>query len=231
MPPRITDKQRKAILTLLAQGYDRETIAAQVGVTPGQVSAVAAHVRMGTYEQPGSPDTVVEFSQPETRERIHTLLDEIGAASRKSHDSSNLHRVLIGVDAETDEEVVWNPDPSHGTANPHMLILGESGFEKTYSLYCILTELAQQDTPSIVFLIMDRVLRPDRLLVSLLTMLSQLKSGRAVKALRSIPYSCFPLMCMDLSMWRNGSQILFSASTRGSVYNSMLSFARRYLML
>jgi DNA phosphorothioation-dependent restriction protein DptH len=32
-----------------------------------------------------------------------------------------------------------------------MLILGESGFGKTYAVCCILTELAQQNTPSIVF--------------------------------------------------------------------------------
>ena len=38
MPPRITDSQRKAVLALLAQGLGREMVAAQVGVTPGQVS-------------------------------------------------------------------------------------------------------------------------------------------------------------------------------------------------
>ncbi len=32
MPPRITDSQRKVVLGLLAQGFDRETIAVRVGV-------------------------------------------------------------------------------------------------------------------------------------------------------------------------------------------------------
>ena len=82
MPPRITDSQRKAVLALLAQGLDRETVAAQVGVTPGQVSAVAAHVKMGTYEKHGVHDTVTEFTPPEGREQVHELLEEIGAASR-----------------------------------------------------------------------------------------------------------------------------------------------------
>jgi hypothetical protein len=44
---------------VLAQGLDRGTVAAQVGVTPGQVSAVAAHVKMGTYEKHRARDTVV----------------------------------------------------------------------------------------------------------------------------------------------------------------------------
>jgi hypothetical protein len=123
MPPRITDSQRNAVLALLAQGLARETVAAQVGVTPGQVSAVAAHMKMGTYERRGG---------------VHELLEEIGVANRRVQTASGLNRILIGVDAETDEEVCWNPDPSHGAANPHLLILGESGFGKT----CWITEVA-----------------------------------------------------------------------------------------
>jgi hypothetical protein len=74
MPPRITNSQRQVVLILLAQGFDRETIAARVGVTPGQVSAVAAHVKMGTYEQRRTHNTVVESAQPEVRERVRELL-------------------------------------------------------------------------------------------------------------------------------------------------------------
>jgi DNA phosphorothioation-dependent restriction protein DptH len=151
MPSRITDSQRKAVLELLAQGCDRETVAAQVGVTPGQVSAVAAHVKMRTYEKHGVHDTVVEFTPPEGRERVSKLLEETGTASRRPQAESGLNRILMGVDAETDEEVFWNPSPANGAANPHMLILGESGFGKTYAICCLLTELAQQKTPSIVF--------------------------------------------------------------------------------
>jgi DNA-binding NarL/FixJ family response regulator len=73
MPPRITDSQRKAVLALLAQGLARETVAAQVGVTPGQVSAVAAHRKMGTYEKHGAHATVAQSTQPERRERVPSL--------------------------------------------------------------------------------------------------------------------------------------------------------------
>src|SRR5712691_11491681 len=112
MPPRITDSQRQAVLALLAQGFARETVAAQVGVTPGQVSAVAAHVKMGTYEKHGAHATVVQSTQPEGRERVHELLEQIGASSRRAQTASDLNRILIGVDAETNEEIFWNPDPS-----------------------------------------------------------------------------------------------------------------------
>jgi hypothetical protein len=49
MPKKVTPEQRQAVLRLLAQGQDRDTISVAVGVTPGQVSAFAAHVKMGTY--------------------------------------------------------------------------------------------------------------------------------------------------------------------------------------
>src|SRR5262245_6608756 len=147
MPRRITNSQRQAVLALLAQGLDRETVAAQVGVTPGQVSAVAAHVKMGTYGKHRTHGTVVEHVQPEVRERVHELLEEIGATNQMAPTALDLHRILVGVDVTTDEEVFWNPDPSNGAANPHMLILGESGFGKTYAICCLLTELAQKNRP------------------------------------------------------------------------------------
>src|SRR5439155_6279940 len=111
MPPRITDNQRKAVLALLAQGLDREMVAAQVGVTPGQVSAVAAHMKMGTYEKHGAHATIAQSTQPAGRERVHDLLEEIGVASRRVQTTSGLNHILIGVDAETDEEVFWYPPP------------------------------------------------------------------------------------------------------------------------
>src|SRR6266704_3627559 len=119
MPPKITDSQRKAVLAVLAQGLARETVAAQVGVTPGQVSAVAAHRKMGTYEKHGAHATGTQSTQPEGRERIHELLEGISVANHRVPTASGLNRILIGGDAETDEEVFWNPDPSTGAVNPH----------------------------------------------------------------------------------------------------------------
>ena len=70
MPPRIADSQRQAVLALLAQGLARDTVAAQVGITPGQVSAVAAHMKMGTYEKHGAHATVAQSTPPTGRERV-----------------------------------------------------------------------------------------------------------------------------------------------------------------
>ncbi len=61
---------------MLTQGHDRDTIAAAVGVTPGQVSAISAHVSMGTYALPDPEEQLVEYDQAisEAPERTSNLL-------------------------------------------------------------------------------------------------------------------------------------------------------------
>jgi hypothetical protein len=64
---------------------------------------------------------------------------------------TRLAPILLGSDAETGEEVWWNSDPGSGSANPHVLILGESGFGKTYTIASLSAELAQENIISVVF--------------------------------------------------------------------------------
>jgi hypothetical protein len=150
MAKRISESQREAVLRLLAQGEDRETIAAAVGVTPGQVSAVAAHVTMGTYKLPevgGAPFAAVTPGESAAQK----LLQRIGAEPGARVQGGAVQPILLGTDAESDDEVFWNPDPESGAVNPHVLILGESGSGKTYTISCLLAELARQGIVSIVF--------------------------------------------------------------------------------
>ena len=146
MAKRISKSQREEILNLLSQGQDRETISARIGVTPAQVSAISAHVTIGTYDL-SLKDSDVEPVQ-QNRERVDSILK----ATRNSDQTDvTFDPVLIGADGESEEPVYWNPDPVNGSANPHVLVLGESGFGKTYAVSCLLTELAQRRIPSVVF--------------------------------------------------------------------------------
>lgn len=150
MAKRLSKVQREEVLQLLAQGHDRETIAARVGVTPGQVSAISAHVTMGTYELAPQPnDEALTDEVTGSRERVSAILDN--ARPLDEMRVTPFEPLLIGFDVETEGGVFWNPDPVSGSANPHMLVLGESGFGKTYAVSCLLTELAQRGIPSIVF--------------------------------------------------------------------------------
>jgi hypothetical protein len=102
MPRRITETQRQAVLRMLARDVDRETIAASVGVTPGQVSAVAAHVKMGTYELPAEVEESRE-NVPEERARTRNLLRQLYDLEGSPAAQTRLSPILLGTDA------TWNP--------------------------------------------------------------------------------------------------------------------------
>ena len=155
---KITLEQRTAILRLLAKGQNRGTIANEVGVTPGQVSAIQAHVKMGTYalprlseELPGIQSQVMDGAQRGATRHPPKLVRPLEQDSVGRDSAPSVRPVLLGTDAETNEEVFWNPDPDSGSANPHVLVVGESGFGKTYTISCLLAELGKQGVHSIVF--------------------------------------------------------------------------------
>jgi DNA phosphorothioation-dependent restriction protein DptH len=152
MPKRVTPEQRTEILRMLACGEDRDTIAAAIGVTPGQVSAVSAHVKMGTYSLPDPAESKEDPTPPDeplatTANLLQRLLDNEDSLPSQPQ----VMPILLGSNAESGEPVYWNPDPGTGSANPHVLVLGESGFGKTYTISCLIAELARQGILSIVF--------------------------------------------------------------------------------
>src|SRR5438067_1004941 len=152
MPKKVTPEQRDAVLRMLAQGQDRDTIAAAVGVSPGQVSAISAHVRMGTYTLPAAEEQLRDtLPVAEAEDRTSNLLRMLQQLEGAPGRQTKLSPILLGSDAESNEEVFWNPDPGSGAANPHVLILGESGFGKTYTIASLAAELAQENVISVVF--------------------------------------------------------------------------------
>ena len=105
---------------------------------------------MGTYALPDpdqQPEEVASLAVERTSNLLHMLQGLDGSGAR----DTRLPPILLGSDAETGEEVSWKPDPSSGSANPHVLILGESGFGKTYTIASLSAELAQENVVSRVF--------------------------------------------------------------------------------
>ena len=92
MAKRISKSQREEVLDLLSQGHDRETIAARVGVTPAQVSAINAHVTIGTYELSSRASNKESIRQ--SRERVDAILEEA--------------RNLDGADAHVRSRADWS---------------------------------------------------------------------------------------------------------------------------
>ena len=150
MPPRISRDQRQEIIRLIDEGFPRDIVAKELGVSPGQVSAVAAHLTMRTYNKQ-LPDAG-RRSQVNARPTlgVPSESETVDHPTPPSSLSTPL-RVLVGKDMATGDEVWWCPSPASNTLNPHLLVVGESGSGKTYATQCICTELVRRSIPTIVF--------------------------------------------------------------------------------
>ena len=134
MKNKLTVEQRKLIEQLLAEGQDRTVIAQKASVTPGQVSAIAAHRTIRKRRSLAGPQLGEAASDSAS-----------GSSERGSNQSAS---IPLGMDRDTRRPVVWDP---YGASNPHVLILGESGSGKTYTASRLVLELARAHLPSIVF--------------------------------------------------------------------------------
>jgi RecB family endonuclease NucS len=57
----ISENQKSEIIALIREGkLSREQIATKVGASPGTVSAIKAHLSMGTYAEPSEAEEVIE---------------------------------------------------------------------------------------------------------------------------------------------------------------------------
>lgn len=121
----VTPEQRATILKLLSEGIDRRTIAQLAHVSPNQVSAVMAHRTMGTYGA-GELQLAVPAASPAFAPR----------------------GIFLGYEQDSQALASWDVASS---ANPHLLIVGESGFGKTYTIQGILSEFAKCGLAAIIF--------------------------------------------------------------------------------
>ena len=142
MKPKITSEQRALIDQLLDKGEDRDTIALRASVTPGQVSAIAAHRTMRK--------SVRLVSLPGTMVPAANTSAEATELVRDSDESplAQTATIPLGLEQETRRPVIWDP---YAASNPHVLIVGESGSGKTYTASRLVLELAHERLPSIVF--------------------------------------------------------------------------------
>ena len=148
MAKKLSANRRNEIITMLEQGQDRQSIASVMGVSPAQVSAVSAHITMGTY---GASTTAGSDLSNEVSETTMNMLSSLQTAHLDSLEPTDTNPIPLGINADTNQTEYWNPYPNGGSHNPHILILGESGTGKTYTTSCILAVLAQANVPSIVF--------------------------------------------------------------------------------
>lgn len=135
MSSSITSEQRRRIFEMLDRKEPRSAIAAALGLSPGQISAIAAHRTMRRKSQ-----TAQDIESSEGQSRTFTGLRQTGENETTS--------IPLGVDAHNAALVSWDLGR---TSNPHMLVVGESGSGKTYTVSRLVIELANRRVPSIIF--------------------------------------------------------------------------------
>ncbi len=149
----ISKEERQQIISLLESGWSTSSIANHIGVTTRQVAAVKAHITMRSYgmRERNEPDSLpqsrgnIDASAPTPNlvKDAQKLLEEL---------QNNLSPVAVPIGRETigGQNVFWDPDPNYGSANPHLMIIGESGFGKTYTIQCLVAELVKRGVPSVI---------------------------------------------------------------------------------
>ena len=137
---KVTDEQRDLILKYIGMGWEKEEIAEAVGVSKMQVAAVSAHRTMKTYKKSKYKGAASLVTQDVLKTLPHAEQYTYGEGA-----------VLIGRGGNSNDKVYWDPNPESGIGNPHLMIIGESGYGKTYTTQCLIAELAQKNIPSVVF--------------------------------------------------------------------------------
>lgn len=165
MTQKLSDSAAQQVLRLHNEQIEIAEIARRLNLKKMQVSAIIAHSRITAnpheLDQSGvsvateepmddpelSPSAIVEeYSSPDpTPEPQPTVEKERQAQDEKEEG------IFVGDDTDYPGPQYWNPQDAGTVQNPHLMVIGESGSGKTYALQCLTAELAQRETPSIIF--------------------------------------------------------------------------------
>ena len=157
--PKLADSIVNEILKLHEFNTPASEIANLLNIKKMQVTAIIAHHAMKgvpqAIESPYHANEVADFDREEPAgttldsNAIEGVLDQISDVEVQENVESE--GILIGTDSEYNDLIYWTPENTQDVPNPHMMIMGESGSGKTYSVQCLTAELAQHDIPSIIF--------------------------------------------------------------------------------
>lgn len=110
----ISESQKNSIIRLLKSGKNHLEIAKILQINSLEVSKVAMEISISTNYFESNP------KNPPSKE------------------NDNEDCILIGFQKETKEKIFWAPRLS---ANPHLMIVGQSGYGKTYAITSLVGEL------------------------------------------------------------------------------------------
>lgn len=140
---KISKSLRDQIIKLLRSGKSGSEIADELNVGKMQVAGIKAHLTRNLAKK--------NYSQNYDKRNVIPQLLKNTPTPDKLKDLRKSHSILIGTDQIFGKKVYWNFDPKTGSVNPHILLVGETGFGKTYATQCICAELQKKAISSIIF--------------------------------------------------------------------------------
>jgi DNA phosphorothioation-dependent restriction protein DptH len=152
----LPENTRERVKELIGQGKTTTEIADALGIGKMQVAGIKAHLTKQNSEgttkpsKPHDPQLSRVPSKPVDAVRTSSHWSNL-EAPRELNPQAISSSILIGTDETFNRKVYWDFESKTGSTNPHVLIVGETGFGKTYATQCIITELNKKGIPILVF--------------------------------------------------------------------------------
>jgi DNA phosphorothioation-dependent restriction protein DptH len=161
-PPKVPNSVAKLVLELADQQKEPAEIAQMLNLKKVQVSTILAYhkqlhkpdaeeaVEAEAEELEEATDAPDEVPATDVPTNNHPEVEEVAVEEEETAESTD-NGVYVGDDFDYGDPIYWNPQQAGAVPNPHLMIMGESGFGKTYAVQCLVAELAQRSIPSILF--------------------------------------------------------------------------------
>lgn len=141
---KLTNEVREIVIKMINEGKSSIEIADSLSIGKMQVAGIRAHMSL---ENKYTKTNSIKY---QSKNNIPIFWSNTPPPEDLTDKTKNTS-ILIGTDPIFNKKVYWNFDPKIGSANPHVLIVGETGFGKTYAAQCIIAELKKKDMVTIIF--------------------------------------------------------------------------------
>jgi DNA phosphorothioation-dependent restriction protein DptH len=135
----LNDSQIRSIKSMLKEGRKINEVANALNISSIQVALIATQKENTTTEEK-------KFNETVNIQKYDAVVDKNQSKTISPSQPKSKGDIIIGY-SENNEPVIWNPLTA---PNPHLMVVGESGFGKTYGITGIICELSRLGLPTII---------------------------------------------------------------------------------
>lgn len=133
----LSDHEIRLIKNMLSEGRKIPEIAKTLNVSPVQVALISSQKDKISNNKP-----MPNLTNKSQQENV-VVTSNYANENKKTHNRGD---IIIG-QTNQGEQVIWNPFTA---PNPHLMVVGESGFGKTYGITGLICELSRLGLPTVI---------------------------------------------------------------------------------